>query len=98
MVLHVLCKLKVFQLKCEVSIYNEKIKLLMEKIEENCLFIKQKRSNVTLNLTDMHEIQSWESVTKRTNAPLAKVLLQRIKSKKNCLPVNTTKILDRFES
>ncbi|KAL7294558.1 hypothetical protein TKK_0012084 [Trichogramma kaykai] len=98
MVLHVLCKLKVFQLKCEVSIYNEKIKQLSEKIEENCRFIVQKRTNVTLSLTDMHEIQSWESVTKRTNTPLAKFLLQRVKSKKNYLPVNTTKILDRFES
>ncbi|XP_014229361.1 nucleolar complex protein 2 homolog [Trichogramma pretiosum] len=85
--IHVLHKLQIFLDRCETPLYTEKMKQLRDKIIENCQFIVENRSNVTLSLTDMHKILSWESHIKNSGTTLNAFANQRIKKGKNYLPL-----------
>lgn len=50
--------------------YTKKLKQALDKIEQSARFIETERSKVTLNLTDLKQIEGWESQIKVKGTPL----------------------------
>jgi len=63
-------QIKQFIKKCKMANYTRKLKQVLEKIEQNAQFIETERSKLTLNLTDLKQIEGWESQIKIKGTPL----------------------------
>ncbi|KFM61506.1 Nucleolar complex protein 2-like protein, partial [Stegodyphus mimosarum] len=62
--------IKDFIKQCKVSKYNQQLKTLLGKIEENSLFICEKRRMVTFKITDGEQIKKWEEDIRMKGTPL----------------------------
>lgn len=64
-------QLKQFLKKCKAANYTRKLKQLAEKIQQNSQFIENERKKVTFSLTDLKQIEGWESQIKNKGTPLS---------------------------
>lgn len=65
-------RLKAWLKKCRVANYIQRIRQLLEKIEENSKFIEKRRKNVTAKLSDAQALDLLEAKWKDEGTPLAK--------------------------
>ncbi|XP_076266576.1 nucleolar complex protein 2 [Rhynchophorus ferrugineus] len=63
-------QIKQFIKKCKTMKYTRKLKQALEKIEQNSNFIESERSKLMLQLTDVKQIEGWESQIRAKGTPL----------------------------
>ncbi|XP_035696505.1 nucleolar complex protein 2 homolog [Branchiostoma floridae] len=72
LVLTSILQMKDFMKKCKVANYTRQIKQILDKVQETCKFITDRRSTVNFSLTDKQAIENWERQTKQQGTPLSK--------------------------
>ncbi|XP_077296078.1 nucleolar complex protein 2 isoform X2 [Arctopsyche grandis] len=65
-----LLQLKQFLKSCSVANYSRKIRLVVDKIEENSKFIETQRKKVTFQLRDIEAIKAWETNIQNLGTPM----------------------------
>ncbi|PRD24225.1 UNVERIFIED_CONTAM: Nucleolar complex protein 2-like protein [Trichonephila clavipes] len=68
--LPVVMQFKSFMKQCKVSKYNQQLKTVLSKIEENSLFISEKRKLVSFPITDNGQVKKWEEDVHSEGTPL----------------------------
>ncbi|CAH1240335.1 NOC2L [Branchiostoma lanceolatum] len=72
LVLTSILQMKDFMKTCKVANYTRQIKQILDKVQETCKFITDRRSTVNFSLTDKQAIENWERQTKQQGTPLGK--------------------------
>ncbi|KAI8517299.1 Nucleolar complex protein 2 [Branchiostoma belcheri] len=72
LVLTSILQMKDFMKKCKVANYTRQIKQILDKVQETCKFITDRRASVNFSLTDKQAIENWERQTKQLGTPLGK--------------------------
>ncbi|XP_015917502.1 nucleolar complex protein 2 homolog [Parasteatoda tepidariorum] len=67
-------QIKSFMKLCRVPKYNQQLKAILIKIEENSFFISEKRRLVHFQLNDNQEIKRWEEDVLKSSTPLLRDL------------------------
>lgn len=65
-------QIKAFMKQCKISKYNQQLKVILGRIEENASHISEKRRNVAFTMTDTDEIKKWEQNMLELKTPLLK--------------------------
>ncbi|GFY49218.1 nucleolar complex protein 2 homolog [Trichonephila inaurata madagascariensis] len=68
--LPVVMQFKSFMKQCKVSKYKQQLKTVLLKIEENSLFISEKRKLVSFSITDNGQVKKWEEDVHTEGTPL----------------------------
>ncbi|KAG8187481.1 hypothetical protein JTE90_009547 [Oedothorax gibbosus] len=63
-------QIKSFIKTCKVSKYNQQLKAVLQKIEENSLFITEKRKSVSFGISDNDHVKRWEDGLRNQGTPL----------------------------
>lgn len=63
-------QIKSFIKQCKVSKYNQQLKTLLQKIQENSLFITEKRKSVSFAISDNDQVKRWEEGLHNQGTPL----------------------------
>ncbi|XP_055932726.1 nucleolar complex protein 2 homolog [Argiope bruennichi] len=77
-------QIKNFIKQCKVSKYNQQLKTVLVKIEENSLLISEKRRLVTFSIADNDQVKRWEENICSEGTPL---LQMKTESKKESVVV-----------
>ncbi|XP_078696761.1 nucleolar complex protein 2 homolog [Branchiostoma floridae x Branchiostoma belcheri] len=72
LVLTSILQMKDFMKKCKVANYTRQIRQILDKVQETCKFITDRRASVNFSLTDKQAIENWERQTKQQGTPLGK--------------------------
>lgn len=70
MYINCVIELKAFLEKCQVSSYCKKIKQLLDKIQENSIFIENERNKIIVDLSDNATILNWEIQIRNRGTPM----------------------------
>ncbi|GFR26861.1 nucleolar complex protein 2 homolog [Trichonephila clavata] len=68
--LPVVMQFKSFMKQCKVSKYNQQLKTVLSKIEENSLFISERRKSVSFSIADNGQVKKWEEDVHSEGTPL----------------------------
>lgn len=79
-------QIKSFIKQCKVSKYNQQLKVVLGKVEENISFISEKRRSVTFEITNTEEIKKWEQNILDLKTPLIKFEKPAIAETERMLP------------
>ncbi|GFS88327.1 nucleolar complex protein 2 homolog [Nephila pilipes] len=82
--LPVVLQFKSFTKQCKVSKYNQELKTVLSKIEENSLLISEKRRVVSFSFADNDQVKKWEEKIRSEGTPLMKF---KIETKKKVVVV-----------
>ncbi|CAH1959286.1 unnamed protein product [Acanthoscelides obtectus] len=63
-------QIKKFMKQCKNPNYTRKFKQLLDKVQQNNQFIEKERSSLTVKLTDVKQIEGWESQMLNKGTPL----------------------------
>ncbi|GIY15580.1 nucleolar complex protein 2 homolog [Caerostris darwini] len=66
-------QIKSFMKQCKIAKYNQQLKTVLSKINENSLLISEKRRLVTFSITDNDQIKKWEEDILSAGTPLLQI-------------------------
>ncbi|XP_054716333.1 nucleolar complex protein 2 homolog [Uloborus diversus] len=84
-------QIKLFIKKCKVAKYNQLLKGLLTKIEENSAMITEKRRSVSFQITDVDKIKQWERNIQEQGTPILKFYKEQNKETVDSSPSKKAK-------
>ncbi|GIX87064.1 nucleolar complex protein 2 homolog [Caerostris extrusa] len=66
-------QIKSFMKQCKIAKYNQQLKTVLSKINENSLLISEKRRLVTFSITDNDQVKKWEEDILSAGTPLLQI-------------------------
>ncbi|CAL1273600.1 unnamed protein product [Larinioides sclopetarius] len=73
-------QMKAFIKQCKISKYNQQLKAVLVKIEENSLFLSERRRLVTFSIADNDQLKRWEEDISSEGTPLSQMKKEKKES------------------